>query len=164
MKLNSLYTFTKAYHYIAILMIILASLNGVLMMVGFFLFNPTYTYYGNDAVGGWATIFSAVGYAGGSVIKMMFLFVAILMVMVVVYFVIGYFINASLKKKLETQPQQAKTLGYVMAIWTTIPGVYSLLECFRAYRDINPINIGIMVVSLVAGVYLFQCVRHLERI
>lgn len=156
MPQQKLYSFTKAYHFISILIMALTGLSGVAMLVFYFLLRPEFVNYGNDAIGGWATIYSGIFYLTGGFAKYLFLFGVFLSLITIVYFLIGNFINRFLKNKLELQQPSAYGIGNLLAVWTLVPGFVTLRNIFDNLNSFPITRLVIPLLSFGTAIYLFK--------
>ena len=146
--------FTTVYMAAAVIALVLLALTVVLLLVIHHLYQPQFTNYGNDAVSGWATIFSGLGYLGGMLGKALLLVLAAVCVIAAVYWIVGLILDILLKKNALAGSPSAKGLGTALGIWTILPGAGSLVSLFTSLAGDGPRPGGILPPVISAAVFL----------
>ncbi len=129
-----IWLFTTVYRVIAVVVLILLVLAAAFLFLLQGSIQPQYIYYGNDAVSGWATIFSGLGYLAAWFGKTMILLLVAFFVLFAGYWIIGLILNRILRRSIDNG-SSVKGLGVALGIWTMIPGVLSLTDLVSRFMN-----------------------------
>ena len=152
--LKRLRFFTVAYMVVSIIMLIGSACGIILFAVLHHVIPAEFVYYGNDAVSGWATIFSGIGYLAGLFGRFFMLALIIACVFAAVYWIIGLVLNHYLKASVERNDRSCRGVGTALSVWTILPGAGIWIGILSTLlREANGFS-GLIPGGLTGAVYL----------